>query len=201
MVLNPSGQRRNRCQLEITWCLLPALFTLPARQRSNPSERNRYNNNCSLLSVDADIGLVRQSTADICILTASANITRDVYQRYLNPQVSPERLLRMSVLTSLAVGALAALMAWQLQDVIGILLLGFTVNSAALFIPSLAMVYFSRWNADAAFWSISCSLLTVIAWTIAARLDGFPFAQLDALWPGLLVSMLVFVSLSRLKAP
>lgn len=137
------------------------------------------------------------STADICILTASANLTRDVYQRYVNPEVTADRMLRISMLTSLAVGAVAALMAWQLQDVISILLLGFTINSAALFIPSLAMVYFSKWNSDAAFWSISLSLCVVVSWSIAVRLDSFPLANIDALWPGLLVSLLVFATLNR----
>ncbi|MFK7731099.1 MAG: sodium:solute symporter [Pseudomonadales bacterium] len=137
------------------------------------------------------------STADICILTASANLTRDVYQRYINPEVKPDRLLRISMLTSLAVGVLAALMAWQLQDVVSILLLGFTINSAALFIPSLAMVYFSKWNSNAAFWSISLSLLVVVIWSIATRFDGFPLGHIDALWPGLMVSFVVFGLLNR----
>ena len=31
------------------------------------------------------------STADTCILCASANLTRDIYQRYINPEAPQKR--------------------------------------------------------------------------------------------------------------
>ncbi|MFK8021743.1 MAG: sodium:solute symporter [Pseudomonadales bacterium] len=137
------------------------------------------------------------STADICILTASANISRDVYQRYVNPEIDSRKLLRLSMVMSLVVGILAALLAWRMQDIIDILLIGFTVNSAALFLPSVAMIYSSKVNANAAFWSICLSLITVFFWYAAAQLPSFPWAHVDPLWPGLLVSFSVFTLLNR----
>ena len=127
------------------------------------------------------------STADICILTASANLSKDVYQRYINPDVEPRNLFRISIGLSVIIGVVAALMAWRMQDVIDILLVGFTINSAALFLPSIAVVYFARANSRAAFWSIALSLATVIAWYVASQTSaGAPFG-LDPLWPGLTV--------------
>lgn len=137
------------------------------------------------------------STADICILTASANISRDVYQRYVNPNVGDKNLLRLSMAMSLLVGVLSALLAWRLQDIIDILLIGFTINSAALFLPSVVMIYASKVNANAAFWSISLSLLTVLFWYGAAELSSSRIAEIDPLWPGLLVSFSVFILLSK----
>jgi SSS family solute:Na+ symporter len=136
------------------------------------------------------------STADICILTASANTTRDIYQRYINPQVEPKRLLRMSMFASAVVGLIATLMAWVMQDVINILLVAFTINSAALFLPSIAMVYFKRVNKAAAFWSTTCSLAIVIAWYALSQFSDIRVFQLSPLWPGLLVSFLVFALIS-----
>lgn len=136
------------------------------------------------------------STADICILTASANATRDIYQRYVNPQVEPKRLLQMSMVASAVVGLIATLMAWVMQDVINILLVAFTINSAALFLPSIAMVYFKRVSKAAAFWSTSCSLAIVIAWYALSQFSDLPVFQLSPLWPGLLVSFLVFTLIS-----
>jgi len=138
------------------------------------------------------------STADICILTASANATRDIYQRYINPTVDPRRLLKMSMLASAVIGIGATLMAWLMQDIINILLVAFTINSAALFLPSVAMVYSRRVSTAAAFWSISCSLATVVAWYALSRLTDIAIFELDPLWPGLLVSLLVFTSISRI---
>lgn len=137
------------------------------------------------------------STADICILTASANLSQDIYQRYVNPTVAHQTLFKISVGLSVVIGILAALMAWRMRDVIDILLIGFTINSAALFLPSIAMFYFARTNSAAAFWSISLSLFTVVAWYTAAQLNiGGPFV-IDPLWPGLIVSFVVYITIDR----
>jgi SSS family solute:Na+ symporter len=132
------------------------------------------------------------STADICILTASANLTRDVYQRYVNPDVTPGRMLRMSIYSSLFVGLIAALLAWKMQDVLDILLLAFTLNSAALFLPTLFAVYEKKVSSTAAFWSICLSFITVIAWYIGAELQPGGIFDLEPLWPGLVVSAVTF---------
>jgi hypothetical protein len=52
---------------------------------------------------------------------------------------------------SLVVGVLAALLAWRMQDIIDILLIGFTINSAGLFLPSIAMIYAKKVNVSASF--------------------------------------------------
>jgi len=136
------------------------------------------------------------STADICILTAAANGSRDIYQRYVNPEVSPKKMFRISVWLAAIVGLLAALMAWQMQDVIGILIIAFTINSAALVVPTFAIVAQNKVNADAAFWSITLSLITVIGWYIGSTLELASIFTIDPLWPGLLVSIIVFAGIS-----
>ena len=136
------------------------------------------------------------STADICILTAAANGSCDIYQRYINPNVSPKRLVSISIGLAVVIGAFATLVAWQMQDIISILLLAFTINSAALFIPTLAMLALKSANKAAAFWSISLSLATVVAWYAASTLELAPIFSLDPLWPGLTVSIAVFSILS-----
>ena len=136
------------------------------------------------------------STADICILTASANITCDIYKRYMNPGVAVKRLLTMSMGTSLVTGTLAVLMAWGMQDVIDILLFAFTVNSAALFIPTIAMVYMAAVSKDAAFWSITLSLITVLTLYIGSFVSDLTAFSVDPLWPGLAVSTFVFLALN-----
>jgi len=138
------------------------------------------------------------STADICILTAAANGSRDIYQRYMNPDVSPKKLFRLSMYLAAIVGLASGLLAWQMQDVIGILLLAFTVNAAALFVPTIAMVTLKKVNINAAFWSIALALSTVVAWYGASVMDLAPVFQNDPLWPGLMVSIVVFFSISLL---
>ena len=136
------------------------------------------------------------STADICILTAAANGSRDIYQRYLNPDVEPKQLFRLSMALAAVVGVASALMAWRMQDVVDILLVAFTINAAGLFVPTIAMIYAKRVNSSAAFWSIASALVTVIAWYAASAMNIAPIFHLDPLWPGLLVSMVSFFGIS-----
>ena len=49
------------------------------------------------------------STADISVLTGSASLTKDIYQRYINPNVSEKTLLHVGLGASLLVGVLGAI--------------------------------------------------------------------------------------------
>ena len=140
------------------------------------------------------------STADICILTAAANGSRDIYQRYINPDVSPKKMFRISMWLAAIVGLLAALMAWQMQDVINILIIAFTINSAALFVPTIAIVVQDKVNNDAAFWSITLSLITVIGWYVASTLELASVFTIDPVWPGLLVSFVIFTGIGLIAS-
>jgi len=139
------------------------------------------------------------SSADICILTASANVTRDVYQRFVNPGVSQRRMLRLGTIASLGVGLLSAMLAWQMKNVLEILILGFTLNSAALILPTIAAVFGFRIDANNAFWSICLSLLTVIAWYLGAAFELAPVFRLAPLWPGLIVAFVSFFGLMAIR--
>jgi SSS family solute:Na+ symporter len=141
------------------------------------------------------------SVASICVLTASANYARDIHQRYIRPDIAPSAMLRLGTAASLGAGALAMLMAWKMRDIIDILQLGFTINSAALFLPTMAAIFWDRVPASAAFWSSSTSLATVIGWRIAADAGLGGMFAIDPLWPGLLVSATVLLALTILQSP
>jgi SSS family solute:Na+ symporter len=137
------------------------------------------------------------SVASISVLTASANYARDIHQRYLRPDIPPAAMLRIGTLASLGAGGLGLLMAWKMRDIIDILQFGFTINSAGLFLPTIAALWSDRIPGRAAFWSTLASLATVIAWRLAADAGGI-FA-IDPLWPGLAVSLLLLVSMTALS--
>ena len=140
------------------------------------------------------------ATADICLLTASACYTRDIHQRYINPNIQPRAMLMIGTIASLISGLLAMLMAWKMRDIIDILQLGFTINSAGLFLPTIAAIFWNRLHANAAFWSIILSLATVIGWRIAADAGAGGMFAIDPLWPGLLVSTAVLLLMHNFGA-
>lgn len=139
------------------------------------------------------------STACSCILTASANVTRDIYQRFWTKQAQPRRLVTIGILSSVGAGIASALIAWYVRDIIDLLFMAFTVNSASLFVPTLGAFFWKRASRRAAFWSISLSLLTVIAWYAGRMLQaGGVLSAVEPVWPGLGVSAVLFIVISLL---
>jgi len=139
---------------------------------------------------------VVMSTADTCILCASANFTRDVYQRFINPKASQKKIVRIGIASSVVMGVTGALIGRYLADIMTILIMAFTINSAGLFIPTIG-VFWKKSSAKAAFWSMCLSLITVIVWYVgqAVSPDSVLFT-INPVWPGLLVSIGVFFPLS-----
>ena len=138
------------------------------------------------------------STADICILTASGNVTHDLYQRLIAPDASPTQLLRVSMMASAVIGIMGSLLAWQMRDVIDILVLGFTINAAALLLPTLWAVFQWRGYSTASFYSAITGLLVVVGCKFfEPQLPDHPFFA-DPLWPGLSSAMIIFITLHLL---
>lgn len=141
------------------------------------------------------------STGDICILTVSANVTQDIYHRFINPKASDKRLLRIGMLVSLVVGILSTIFAWFMGDVMDTLLIAFTVNSAGLFLPTVCGFVWKKANAKAAVVSISASLVVVLFWFIMGQLGVGGIFAVDPLWPGLIASAVTFIPLCLFSKP
>ena len=139
------------------------------------------------------------SSADIAILTASANVTRDIYQRYINPKAKDKTIVQLGTVSSLIIGGISLLFAWMNPDIMDILLITFTFLSAGLFIPTFFGFFWRRASIKAAFYSMTLSMITVILWYVGQNQGWGVVFRIDALWPGLLVSAIVFFSLSLLR--
>ena len=135
------------------------------------------------------------STGDVCVLTASSNITRDLVQRFLNPNISEKRMMTLSVFSSAAIGLVAALFAWYEQDIIDTLFIAFTINSAGLFLPTVCGLFWKKSSSNAAFASIMLSLVIVLVWYVGGKVSSVPIFQVDALWPAFLASALVYFAI------
>jgi SSS family solute:Na+ symporter len=141
------------------------------------------------------------STGDVCVLTVSSNVTRDIYQRYLNPNASERKLMVLSIVSSLVVGALSALFAWYKQDIVDVLFIAFTINSAGLFLPTILGIFWKRSNSTAAFASIITSLIIVLGWYIGGAVSSLPIFAIDALWPAFGLSAAIYLVLCLTCSP
>lgn len=133
------------------------------------------------------------SSADICMLTASANLSRDIYQRYFGRDKSERHMLMVGVACSFVVGVLGLLVAVTMKSVIDILYLCMTINGAGLFLPTVAAMYFDFHDSKSACASIFASLVVVIAWYVLGAVTPYAVFSVDPIWPGLAASVLTFM--------
>lgn len=133
------------------------------------------------------------STGSVCLLVASANITRDIYQRFISPKASSRTLVMLGSFASILVGVLSCFLASTQTSIIEVLYIAFTINSAGLFIPTIAALLGKHGNERTAVISMGLTLCTVIGWYIARSVaPAVALFQYDPIWPGLLVSIITF---------
>ncbi len=141
------------------------------------------------------------STGVVCINCCAANISIDIYKSRLKPDASDGSVKLLGMVSSLAVGVIGALMAWWKPNVISLLLLAFTFQASSLFFPTVMGVFWRKPTAKASFVSMLGSLIVVLIWLLGDGMNWGPIFKVDALWPGLLSSGLIYVIMSLIDKP
>ena len=125
------------------------------------------------------------STADSCLMASSGHVVNDLLQRHLLPDLSDRDLMRLSQLATAVIGGLAVLLAARFTRVLDVILYAYAFMVSGLFAPTLAMFFWPRATATAAFWS----MLAGGGFTLAATLAGWGMpAGLDPALFGILIS-------------
>lgn len=141
------------------------------------------------------------STGVVCINCCSANISVDIYKERIKPDAPDRSVMVLGIISSLLVGVVGALLAWWKYDIIELLLLAFTFQASALFFPTVFGVLWKKPTAKASSVSMIVSLAVVLLWLVG---DGFGWGgifTIDALWPGLLSSGVVFFVMTLAGEP
>ncbi|WP_425636012.1 sodium:solute symporter family protein [Algoriphagus yeomjeoni] len=130
------------------------------------------------------------STADSCLMAASGNLTTDIIGKYFK-QKSLKEEMRISQLLTLAIGIVAIIIAWQMTEVLSLMLYSYAFMVSGLLVPVVAGLFFNQTSAKAA----TASMITggsLTAGLIITEVE-LPFG-LDANLFGLTLSLLTFLS-------
>ena len=138
------------------------------------------------------------STADSCLMAASGNVVTDILERFLPLKGDEKKILRYSQLATLAIGAIALLIAMSMQNVLELMLLSYAFMVSGLFVPVIGGMYWNRATPTAAFWAMllgggTTLLLILTQWKL-------PY-NLDANIAGISISALSFIILSYVTTP
>lgn len=131
------------------------------------------------------------SAADAVLFMLTTSFTRDLYTRMLARDVSDEKLLRVSRVTAVVVGAAAVGIAIVAESVVSTLSIFYTLMGVGLFVPVLAGLFVPSTTERTALACIAVGIGTALV----VHLWGMPgLPWLTPALAGLIASVLVFVA-------
>lgn len=109
------------------------------------------------------------SGGDSFIMQGSSNLTRDIYNRYMNPEASSEQLLRISRWSATIIAVLGLLVSFAVTDIITLYSYALKWSGVALVIPFLAIMFWRRTTRAGIVWSMILALSVTVIWEVAGR--------------------------------
>jgi len=112
------------------------------------------------------------SSADAALLMLSTALTRDLYQKWLKPEVEDRELLKLSRIASVLAGVLGVALAALLPSVISALSIFYALTSVTFFAPIVLGIYTAR-PLPACFSAVMISVVTTSLVHILTQGQGF----------------------------
>ncbi len=144
------------------------------------------------------------STADSFLLVPATTFMRDVYMKYINPNVNEKKVLIVSRFLVIVFGIIAYLVSLMFAESTGFFkkaMLAYTIYGAAITPCLVAAMFWKRVTKSGAITSIIAGVSSTILWNeVFKGMKGMPefFSDMDAVLPAITVSVasLVIVSLA-----
>lgn len=152
------------------------------------------------------------STGNTFLLVPSTNVSRDVYQRFINPNATEKQKVNLQRVTIIAFGALGLLVLTQFDTVLAMALYAYSLVGASLTPALLAAFLWKRVTAQGGVACIAGGLGSIVGIKILNTLGvgftrtiggtEFDFASSDYIvLPGVLISVGLLIVVSLLTKP
>jgi len=153
---------------------------------------------CALM---AAIVAVIISTANSFLLVPATNVVRDIYQRFINPDLPDKKMILFSRIVVIVLGFIAFALIRFFPTILEAAYAAYTVYGAGITPALMAVFFWKRATAAGGVSSILGGLSITVVWEIANKILGhLPFG-IPTIYPALIGSLvlLVFVSLASPK--
>jgi SSS family solute:Na+ symporter len=130
------------------------------------------------------------NTADAILFMLSTSLSQDLYRRFLDPDASDAKILRVARGAAVAGGVLGVLLALVLSTVIGALSIFYTLLGVSLFVPVVAGLYVRRVGTAEALAAIAAGVSVIVAAELDRRTGGRLFGSVSPALVGLAASAL-----------
>ena len=139
------------------------------------------------------------STATSFLLTPATSLTRDVYQRFVQPAATDRQLLLVTRALVIALGLVAFTAGNFFPTILAMALWAYTMYGAGVTPALLAALVWKRVAREAGVASIAAGMATTLAWEIAALSTGSYPMGLQTVYPALFASIATLVGASRVS--
>ncbi len=121
------------------------------------------------LAIAAVLSTLMSST-DACLMAASSVLTNDIWGSFTNIKAhSEKKVLRVSVILTAAMGAIAWVLAAFFSNALGMMELAWTLLSCGAFIPLMGGLFWKKSSTFGAFSSMILGAAIGLAWTFAGN--------------------------------
>ncbi|GEM_PF-815160 len=125
------------------------------------------------------------------LLSGAINISKDIYQGWINPQAKDDQILSVSRISVAAMAVIGLGIALVIKDIIAIYQVALSFTATTLVMPVLAAMFWKRATKRGVVWSMIAAMAVSLVW----RFSGQPFGIHEIL-PGLITSAVVLIAVS-----
>ncbi|OQX82511.1 hypothetical protein B6D60_12110 [candidate division KSB1 bacterium 4484_87] len=141
------------------------------------------------------------STANSFLLVPATNIMRDIYQRFIDPDISDKKIVLFSRIAVVLLGIAAFMLIQFFPRILDAAYAAYTVYGAGLTPALLATFFWKRATAHAGVASILTGMGITIIWEIIRKITGSLLFGVPAIYPALIGSVLMLVLISLIENP
>lgn len=146
----------------------------------------------------AAIVAVIVSTADSFLLVPAINVMRDIYQRFINPDVTQKKMVLYSRIVVVLLGIAAFVQVRFFEKILEMAIYAYTMYGVGITPAVMAAFFWKRATAAGGVSSIAAGMIVTLVWEIFGL---GPLLGLPTIYPALGASLfcLVFISLATPK--
>lgn len=144
----------------------------------------------------AAIVAVIVSTADSFLLVPSTNIMRDIYQRFINPNLSQKKMVLYSRVVVVVLGIAAFVQVRFFERVLEMAIYAYTMYGVGITPAVMAAFFWKRATAAGGVASVAAGTVVTMAWEVLGRPWDIP-----TVYPALGLSLFCLIVLSVLTPP
>jgi SSS family solute:Na+ symporter len=138
------------------------------------------------------------STANSFLLVPATNVVRDIYQRFINPDLPDKQMIYLSRVVVVVLGVISFSLISFFPRILDAAYAAYTIYGAGITPALIAVFFWKRATVSGGVLSILGGLSVTIIWEVLAKIQGNPPLGVPAVYPALFCSLVLLFGVSLL---